>query len=38
MQDGDTALIGAAKNGHRHIVKLLLEYGMDKDYKNKVDW
>ncbi len=35
-QDGDTALISAAKNGHVDCARLLLNAGVDKNAKNLV--
>ena len=36
MQEGETAFIFAARNGHMDIVKLLMENGAVVDHKNKV--
>ena len=36
MQDEETALILASRNGHELVVKALLEAGADKEAKNKV--
>ena len=36
LQDGDTALILAASEGHTDIVKILVEHGADMDIRNKV--
>ena len=36
MQEGETAIIFAARNGHVDIVKLLMENGAVVDHKNKV--
>ena len=36
MQNGDTALICACREGNIGIVKVLLEAGADKDIQNKV--
>ena len=36
IQNGDTALTAAAKNGHTDCVRLLLDGGADKEAKNNV--
>ena len=36
MQEGETAIIFAARNGHVDIVKLLMENGAVVAHKNKV--
>ena len=36
MQDGSTALINAATNGHLQTAQELLKRGADKDAKDKV--
>ncbi len=36
IQDGDTALICAASNGHTECMRLLVEAGADKDAKSTV--
>ena len=38
LQDGRTALIIAAQEGHTDIVKLLLQHGADIDHATKVIW
>ena len=36
LQDGNTALILAARWGHTDVVKILVEHGSNIDIKNKV--
>jgi ankyrin repeat protein len=36
VQDGDTALIGAAAKGHTDCVRLLIDAGADKDVRTNV--
>ena len=36
LQDGRTAMMGAAGNGHVEVVDRLLAAGADKDAQNKV--
>ena len=36
IQDGWTALMAAAQNGHREVVELLLQHGADANAKDKV--
>ena len=36
IQDGDTAMLEAAKHGKLNIVKLLLKSGANKNHQNKV--
>ena len=37
-QYGNTALIGASRNGHKEVVQLLLDHGADKDVQTKVSF
>ena len=37
LQDGYTALISAAANGHQSVVKVLIKAGASLDMQDKVD-
>ena len=36
LQDGQTALMDAAQNGHREVVELLIKHGADVNAKDEV--
>jgi ankyrin repeat protein len=36
LQDGNTALISAAENGHLELVKVLVDAGADEEKENEV--
>ena len=38
LQDGSTALMEAALQGHEAVVRVLVDAGADKDLQNEVDW